>query len=712
MPSYDTSNLDFVLDTPLGSSELIVASFTAQEGISQLYSLSLELFSENDSIDFSSLVGEPVTLKVRAGGPQGLGLRQAALSTQTAAAAREDVRYFSGIISRFSQTRRTGHFARYRAEVVPWLWLLTQTTNCRIFQNMTAVEIAEQIFGERGYSGKYRLELQGSYETREYCVQYRETDYSFVSRLLEDEGIFFYFVHEEDNHILVLADDPSAHEPCEPGSSVEYLQVGGRSEHEGTVEEFIVEEEIRPGAYALNDYNFTAPSSSLDVSTIASDEKWEVYDYPGNYQQRSAGESLVSIRMQAEVCQRRKIGGHGNCRQFVPGYRFELRNHEREEYNAEYVLVSTLHGGNQESQILSETPGAGASYENQFECIPLSVPFRPLRMTPRPEILGCQTAVVVGPAGEELWLDKYGRVKVKFHWDRSGQRDDTSSCWIRVSQNWAGKNWGISFHPRIGQEVIVSFLEGNPDRPIITGRVYNEEQMPPYELPASGTRSAIKTRSSKGGDPSNFNEIRFEDKKGSEEVYIHAEKSYTQVTENNSSESVGNNQSLSVGNDQTEDVGNNKTDTVGKDLSVTVGRDKKLSIGTDHKEDIGASMVLTVGSSREMNVGSDLKETIGGEMSVSVGSNLTEDVGGSKKVSVGKDLQGSISGDASGSVSGNLQLVVGKKAVITATDELAIRVGGASLLMKKSGDILISGTKISLKGSGDVTIRGSSILGN
>jgi type VI secretion system secreted protein VgrG len=318
-------------------------------------------------------------------------------------------------------------------------------------------------------------------------------------------------------------------------------------------------------------------------------------------------------------------------------------------------------------------------------------------------VQGSQTAVVVGPDGEEVYVDKHGRVKVQFHWDRKGEKDENSSCWVRVSQPWAGKNWGAVSIPRIGQEVIVGFLEGDPDRPIITGRVYNARQVPPYELPANKTQTGIKSRSSKGGNGSTFNEIRMEDKKGEELLYLHAEKDKSVVVENNNTEQVGNNETISIGHNQEITVGENRTETVEE----------------DHEETIGVDMTLTVGSDREMTVGADLEEKVGGDMTLTVGSDRSTSVGSDLTLKVAKNA-GVVVGKKGAVKVGDLCSLEAKKVQIKADDEISLKVGSASITMKKNGNVDIMGKNITVKGqskvnvkaSGKVTVKGAQIAQN
>lgn len=569
MATYTQANRLVELTTPLGENVLLLQGFTGRESISQPFHFDLDLASTDVQVAFDRIVGQRVTLI--------LYLDQ----------ERTTCRYINGFVSRFAQGESDERFTYYRAEIVPWLWFLTRTADCRIFQDKTVPEIIEQVFKDLGFTD-FKNNLRGTYPKRVYCVQYRETAFNFVSRLMEQYGMFYFFEHEQDKHTLVLADRLSAHEPCPEQPKARYDYSGGAQlGDEDVITSWHMEQELQPGKYALSDYNFETPNTSLEVNVsstvkVDSNSKYEVYDYPGEYLKKNEGDTLVKLRMEEEESGHKVVHGSSTCRAFVPGYRFDLTGHHRQDMNSAYVLTEVQHAASIGSDYVSASD-AEENYSNSFICMPHKVPFRPPRVTPKPVVQGPQTAVIVGKKGEEIWTDKYGRVKVQFHWDRYGKDDENSSCWIRVSQNWAGKRWGGIFIPRLGQEVIVEFLEGDPDQPIITGRVYNAEQMPPYELPTNQTQSGIKSRSSKKGETVNFNELRFEDKKDSEEIYLHAEKDFNRVVENNDTLKVGFDKKDP--GDQTIDIYNSRTETVhqgNETITIKKGnRDVQIDMGND-----------------------------------------------------------------------------------------------------------------------------------
>jgi type VI secretion system secreted protein VgrG len=711
MADFTQENRRLRITTPLSDDTLLLSNLSALEGMSRLFHIEVDLIGRDETVDFDAIVGKNVTLKV--------------LMHES-----ED-RYFNGFVSRFSQGGTVRSHATYRAEIVPWLWFLTRTSDCRIFQNKTVPDIVKQIFGEYGFSD-YKLQIKGALPEWDYCVQYRETDYNFIARLLEEEGIFYFFEHEDGKHTLVLSNDPGVHESCPGTSSLRFIHEQSFGGEEDVVTWFKKEQEVRASKYSATDYNFETPSLDLLGSATGKDaRKYELYDYPGaggSPAKRDRIEQLVKVRQQEEDATRVSFAGGSFCRGLTPGYLFDLSGVGEgsvAHFDGKYLVTCVRHEASEAFEPEGDAPGT--TYQNDFHCIEAKVPYRPARTTPRPIVNGVQTAVVVGPAGEEIFVDKYGRVKVQFFWDREGKKNENSTCYIRVSHGWAGKNWGMIAHPRIGQEVIVSFLEGDPDCPIITGRVYNAEQMPPYDLPANKTQTGIKSRSSLKGTPANFNEIRFEDKKGSEELYIHAEKNQNTIVENDRSQQIGRDKIEEVGRDKTIMVKKNHTETIASNMSISVGSNLTEIVAINYAETVGAAMELTVGAalaitvgavmsetvgaSKTESIGGSKSETVGGSRNLSVGGSATENVGSSQAVQVGKDLQEKVGGKHEETVEKEYVLQA-KKIQLTAQDEINIKTGEAEMILKKNGDITIKGKAITIKGSGDVIVKGSKIAQN
>ncbi len=589
MPVTQTERL-IKFKSTLGEDELLLERFSGREAVSGLFEFEVDLLSNNPSISFSDIVGEPATISIA----NDFGGR----------------RHINGCLSHFAQGSQEAGFVRYHAVLVPWLWNLTRTADSRIFQEKSVPDIIEQIFDDLGFDD-FRMQLTGQYDPRVYCVQYQETDFAFVSRLMEEEGIFYFFEHSSDKHILVLMDSSAGVDACPDQSKVPYAPMGGPQTGDA-VTEWLYRMEIRTARYAARDYNFETPSLdlSVEVPTIMQEgrnDDLEVYEYPGQYGKRGEGERYAKLRMEEQETPHTRISGNGDCCSLIPGYSFDLTDHFRPDFNAGYFLTSVEHSGG--SNVIEGR--SHPYYANSFQCIPKEVPYRTSRKTPKPIVHGAQTAMVVGPKGEEIYTDKYGRVKVQFHWDREGKRDDKSSCWIRVSQLWAGSEWGGIHIPRIGQEVIVAFLEGDPDRPIIVGRAYNAERMPPYALPNHQTRSGLKSRSSKQGGGSNFNEIRFEDKKGEEKIFINAEKDIHIRVEKECREYAGTDRHLTVEGNQKE----------------IVEKDKHLHVKKDHMEKIDNEMSLEVGMKRNEKTGMVYAHEVGQEIHLKAGMKIVIESG-------------------------------------------------------------------------------------
>jgi type VI secretion system secreted protein VgrG len=605
------------LTTPLGEDVLLLAGLSGHEAISRLFSFHLDLLTEHGPIDFTQIIGKNVTISV-------------AQSDNTA-------RYFNGMVSHFAQSGSDTNFIHYQMEVVPWTWTLTRYADCKIFHNKKVSDIIEQVFQDRGFTD-YKLSLNGSYSPLEYCVQYRETDFNFISRLMEQNGIFYFFQHAMGKHTMVIADSSSIHEPCPGQESAGYNLVGGGLDADDVVNSWNIEQELRTGKYTLTDYNFKTPSASLLASeptivSVGGNAGFEIFDHPGEYATRGDGTTFAKLRMQEEEAGHLVAHGSSVCRAFTTGYKFDLADHYQDSMNTSYVLTEIQHIASVGGTYSGSSSGGSDSYSNHFTCIPESVPFRPARLTPKPFVQGPQTAVVIGKAsysdtsgddgggdGEEIWVDTFGRVIVRFPWDRAG----ACSCRLRVSQDWAGQGWGAITIPRVGQEVIVSFLEGDPDRPIITGRVYNANQTVPYPLPDNQTRSTFKTRSSEGGGADNYNELRFEDKTGSEQIFLRGEKDFDTRLKNDIREWVGNNRSLIVTQDQMEKAGGDLHSQVTGNLNQKIGQTLSLQVGQNLYEKSGTNFAHEAGQVIHLKAGMTVVLEAGTELTLKVGGNFID----------------------------------------------------------------------------------------
>ncbi len=625
------------LETPLGADVLLLKDLSGEEGISRLFTYELELLSEKSQINFKDIVGQSVTISI--------------------ILADDTQRFINGYVSRFSQSGSDSRHTHYHMQVVPRVWFLTRNADCRIFQNKTVPDIIKQVLQDRGLTTKdFRQSLTATYDPLDYCVQYRETDFNFITRLMEQYGIFYFFEHKQGQHTMVMADSTSIYQSCQGQPKVVYGATSGAKLTDDAIVGWTYGQQFRSGKYAHTDYNFETPATSLlsqekSVVEVANNANFEIFDYPGEYTKKKHGDNLAKIRMEEEESTCFVGTGSSCCRAFASGYKFELQEHYRKDLNKAYVLTELSHeatvGG---SYSMQQEDAESASYSNTFTCIPADSPFRPARTTPKPIVQGPQTAIVVGPSGEEIYVDKYGRVKVQFHWDRKGKKDDNSSCWIRVSQGWAGSGYGGMAIPRIGQEVIVSFLEGDPDQPIITGRVYNDTQKVPYSLPDHSTVSTLMSRSSKSGGSSNFNEIRFEDKKGSEQVFINAEKDLDLRVEADAREAVGNERHLYIKKDQLEQVDGDKHITIKGDHAESIGKSMSLQVSQGLDEKVGTNWGFEAGQAIHIKAGMTLVLEAGVQLSLKAGSNFI-DIG-----PAGVSIQGTMvlinSGGAAGSGAG------------------------------------------------------------
>ena len=736
----------FELNTPLGKDVLLLQQMSGTEALSEPFLWELDLLSEKGDLKAEDLLGQKVCISFTM--------------------ANGSKRFFHGLVVQFSQGGWLQRYYQYRASVRPWYWLLSRASDCRAYQEMTVPQIFEEVVKQYGFTD-YELRLSGSYQTREYCVQYRETDFNFLSRLLEHEGIYFFFEHTETKHTLVLIDDPGQHKAFEGYETIPYYPPGGKDalRQRDHLEWWAYTKTVLPGSFATTDFDFEKPRKSLASSATVSREHthstFEVFDYPGAPSQLESPQSDATSKVRIQELQAGYMvaSGKGNAAGLATGWRFTLEKFPRKDLNIAYLVTRATYALS--SDVFESGPATqGPTFEVSIDAIDARTPFRAPRRTPKPIIHGVQTAMVVGPAGDEIYTDKYGRVKVQFPWDRYGKQNEQSSCWIRVAQQWAGKNWGMIHVPRIGQEVIVTFLEGDPDRPIITGRVYNGDSMPPYGLPGNATQSGVKSRSSKGGGDANFNEIRFEDLKGAELLTIHAEKDQEISVEHDETHSVGHDRSKTithdeqthVGHDRIESVGNNESIAIAVNRSKTIGANEDVKVGANRTEAVGANEtigitsdrsitvggnetatvallrmhnvgineMINVGAAQEINVGGAQTITVGAAQAItvigaqvtSVGVTQVTTVTRGRGVTVGGDQTHSITGGRSANVGHDDNLTVGKNLVISAVDSISITTGEASITMKKNGSIVIKGKDISIQASGkhQVTADGNIVL--
>jgi len=600
-----------LINTPLGEDFLLLKEFSASETISELFSFQLKLVHEENTeglvptvVDPKALLGQPVSIKIN-------------IPDKTS-------RFFNGVVSHWRQGNRDTRFTYYQAIVVPKVWLLTQRKQSRIFQRLTVPQILKKVFA--GFSVKY--EFVGTFNRREYCVQYQETDFDFASRLMEEEGIYYYFEHTNTDHKMILANTPLSHINCPTQNKFPFA--ADITNKEGYVSSVVTWEtayQLQTGKVVVWDHNFELPHKKLEADQpslypVANNSDLEIFEYPGEYAKRYTGvdrgggdqtgelqhifednQHQAEMQMQAIDAKYKIAHGTSDCCPLTAGYKFEIFNHPIKKINGQYMLTQVTHHAIQSPSMRSgetiEHP-----YQNSFTCIPLrtgSTPFRPLRKTEKSKVFGSQTAVVVGPAGEEIFTDKYGRIKVQFHWDREGQYDVGSSCWMRVAQPWAGGNWGTICIPRIGQEVVVEFLEGDPDRPLVVGAVYNPAQMPPYELPANAHTMGFKSNTTKGGG--GYNEMVAVDGKAGELIRIHAQKDMDTTVLNDDRQYVVNNRDIKVDGKHTE--------TVKKDMSTTVTEGNQTNkVNTGFQKNIVKQKIDVESISNEIVIKAKTKITL------------------------------------------------------------------------------------------------------
>jgi len=701
------------LTTPLGSDALLLTDLTVREGISQLFQIHVDAIAPNEQdVAFDKLLGQEASIEMLL--PK-----------------EKKKRFFHGIVARVGQGGRDETFTTYRLEIVPRFWLLTRRWNSRIFQQMSVPDILKKVLPGLDVT----FEIQGTFEPRDYCVQYRESDFNFASRLMEEEGIYYFFKHTQSGHNMVVANTPQSHSDMPEQSTVIFDELGGGNREEMRAFSWGKLQELRSGKYTLFDHSFELPDKHLDADRtiidsvevgtvthklkVGGNDQMEIFDFPGEYAQRFDGidpngverpsdlqkifqdnKRTVAVRMEQEAVPGLIIQGSSNCRNFTAGHKFTLDRHFNA--NGSYILTAVTHVARQGG---FRSDGGNFEYSNNFVCIPAALPFRPQRTSLKPVIQGTQTAVVVGPPNEEIFTDKYGRVKVQFHWDREGKKDVNSSCWVRVGQASAGTQWGSFFWPRIGHEVLVAFLEGDPDSPIIVGSVYNFNNMPPYTLPGHNTRSGIKTRSTLKGNDQNFNEIRFEDKKGSEEIYIHAETNLNTVVENNETHKVGfskkdkGDQTVEVFNNQTLKVGTAQSSQGNQTVEIWKDRDVTIKTGNDTLliEQGNMSVTLSMGNQdTKLKMGNQSTTLDMGNLNTTLkmGNQTTKlDLGASSTEAMQaiefKVGQSSIKIDQMGvTIKGMMVKVEGT--VQTSVKGLITQVNGDAMLMAKGGLTMIN----------------------
>ena len=590
-----------IIDSPFGSDKLLLRSMVVTESLGGLFDIGLEVLCADDALDLESALGKEFSINV----PGSAGKS----------------RSFSGYLAEIALTGDEQRYASYRLKLVPWTWFLSKTTDCRIYQQKKVPDIIKEVFRDNGFAD-FKDRLSASYRVWDYCVQYREDDFNFICRLMEQEGIYFYFTQEDGKHTLILADGIGSHDPLKGLETIPFYPPGSSTYADEHVYEWAAKRSLQPGKYAVKDYDPLKPKSALLSNSSQSrnhaQNTLEVFDYPGEFEKPADGDAQAKIRLEARQSQHERLSGAATALSVFSGATFTLAEHPQDGFNREYLITAVTHRlsvGSHRSGSNEET-----HYRCMIEAIDRRTPFRTSPISPKPTIAGLHTATVVGKAGDEICTDEHGRIKVQFHWDRYGKRDEKSTCWIRVAQQWAGSAWGAQFIPRVGHEVVVSFLEGDPDRPLVIGSVYNGDNKPPYA--AKPTQSGWKTKSTKSGGEANYNELRFDDEKGKEEVFIHAER------------------------DMREEVENDHFNLVGNDENTNIKRDRKELVERDEMQEVKNDRLVKIGHRYQLEAG----------------------------------------------------------------DEIHLKTGQSSLVMKSNGDIQIKGVNISIQGSQSVKVEGSQVV--
>jgi type VI secretion system secreted protein VgrG len=698
-------------------------SLDAFEAVSKDFHFNVEIISNDARISLKDVQGKLVTVEL----------------------IREDgsVRYFNGYVFEFRLVRTDGGYAHYGMVLRPWMAYLALRKDNFLFHGKALGEQTAEVF--RDYRvADWKLEVIGADEAMTDACQFDESDHNYLSRRWEAKGWHYWYEHRKDGHTLVLSDDTTDAKPID-GSTCEIpWQSQAGSMEDDAIAQWIPVRRIMPTKVAFRSFDFKSPRPiSAEVLTINQQGDvldLEVYEYSGAYgfKNASEGDAVVRQRMEELESRGKHFEASGNDRFASTRRWFRFTGHfdqspfGSDDADRELLILEVRHHARNNYLQAANAP---AFYRNALTCIRKKIPWRPgLNFNSAlPKIYGLQTAIVVGPKGEEIHTDKYGRVRVQFHWDREGSLDEKSSAWVRVASTWAGSNFGFVAVPRVGQEVLVQWLDGNPDRPLITGRVYNQDNMPPWELPANQTQTGILSRSSQGGGYDNANALRFEDKKGAEEVWLHAEKDQRIEVEHDESHSVGNDRSKTIDHDETvhvkhdrtETVDNNETITVHNDRSERVDHNEKISIGDNRSEDVGQNETIKIGQNQTVDIGDNRSVTIGGNKSETISGAKTETIalakaetiGLAKALTVGLGYQTTVGGlmNTTVGLSQTAQVLmskstdVGRKYEIKAGEELSITVGKASLVLKADGTVLINGTRFNFDSSGPVQISGKDV---
>ena len=709
--------------TPFGPELLRFDSLQGREALSQLFDFQLTLKSPEKGLSADALLGQPVTVDFELEG----GAR----------------RHLNGQCVHFRSAGRSGRHHLYVAQLKPWLWYATRRSDYRIFQGETTADIVRQVLAL--YPFPTRWLLSRSYRKWNYCVQYRETDANFVQRLLEHEGIWYWFEHSAGEHTLVMTDDIGLATPFPGYATLPFYPQDVAVPDKDHLNGWAAGGTVQSGKYSARDYNFVMPSADLTTRRAHPaghpHAGYDIYDFPGSYPTLGEGDPYARVRLEELQSSHKRSHAQGRARGLAPGRLFTLEKHAVDAYNREYLVIGAEYDFSD-----NDYDGGEDSGEHRLtiaaEVHPTDQAYRPERRTPKPHTMGPESAVVTGPAGQEIYTNEHGQVKVQFHWDRYGKKDENSSCWIRVSHPWAGTGFGGVHIPRIGQEVLVDHLNGDPDQPIIVGRVYNTNNPHPWGLPANATQSGFLTRSSMGATWQNANALRFEDKKGEEQVWLHAEKNQDIEVENDETHWVGHDRSKTIDHDETVHVKRDRTETVDHNETITVHNDRServdhnemISIGDNRVRSVGRNESLSIGDNRSKTVGKNESDKIGKSWSIKVGKFKTETIGmasmqnvGLGKVTnvglgymrnvgmmltsvVGLSRSDTIGKDHTATVGKVYTLTAGGKSTIVMDDKsILIQIGQSKLVLEENGKITLKGLQLLIEGDAIVDINSNKI---
>jgi type VI secretion system secreted protein VgrG len=674
---------------------LLANRLEVKEALSRDFRIVVEVLSDNENIELKDVLGRMVTVEL----------------------VREDgtMRYFNGYVFEFRRDYADGAFVYYDMVLGPWLSYLKLRRDNYLFHNRSMGDQTAEIFADYAVRS-WELRVAGPDPEMTFACQYGESDYNYLHRRWEALGWYYWYEHTADGHKLILSDDSTAAPPIDGArKEIPFQREAGSKEDDG-LGDWTPVRRLVPSSVVLSSFDFKKPKPAVvDVPTLNVQGDVlavETYDYAGAYGFAAVdqGEAQAKLRMEEIEATAKFFQGHGNDRTAQAGRSFELTGHfdATDGNDQNFVIVEAHHTASNNYQ---DADAAPAHYANRLVCSRTRIPWRPSRglNSVEPKIHGLQTAIVVGPAGDEIYTDEYGRVRIQFHWDREGQRDDQSSAWVRVATPWAGANFGMTSIPRVGTEVIVQFLDGNPDRPLVTGMVPNTDTMPPWPLPANKTQSGILSRSTPGGSYENANAIRFEDAKGKEQLWLHAEKDQLTEVENDEDKWVGNDRRKTVDRDETTHIKRNRAETVDNDETITVHNNRtervdhneKISIGDNRVEDVGNDETISIGGTRSVTIGGMKLET------VTLAKALT--IGGAYQTTVGAAMNTSVGLMQAEQVGLSKTVTVGQKITFTAGEEFRIEVGSSTFVMKKDGRIEITGKEIIIKGSKKVEIHGDDV---